>query len=91
MDGPNVNLKVFKDLNQELKESFDGKALLNIGNCGLHVVHDAFKTGMNQSKWEIMPFLRAMYLFKDSPTRRAQYTEYTNLLLFPKNVVPLDG
>jgi len=85
MDGPNVNVKVFKELNQELKESFDDITLLNIGSCGLHVVHGAFKTGIKKCNWEIVPFLRAMYyLFKDSPTRRAHYTEYTKSCVFPK-------
>ena len=41
MDGPNVNMKFFEGFLQHLKErSFD--SLINIGSCGLHIVHEAF-------------------------------------------------
>lgn len=35
--------------------------------------------------WDIVPFLRALYnLFKDTPARRALFTNLTSSTLFPK-------
>ena len=46
MDGPNSNLKFLKDLNFDRKENHEGlPTLINIGTCGLHVVHGAFRHG----------------------------------------------
>ena len=46
MDGPNVNWK-FHDLLQEhiCEAGEDASALISVGSCGLHVVHNVFKTG----------------------------------------------
>lgn len=84
MDGPNVNLKVFKDLNSEF-ESNQLCQLVNIGTCGLHVLHNAFKDGMKASGWELGSLLKSVfYLFQESPARREDFfkiTESTNLPL----------
>ncbi|XP_054924653.1 uncharacterized protein [Dermacentor andersoni] len=45
MDGPNVNMKFLREIKQELCESNDGRHILDVGSCGLHVVNGAFKTG----------------------------------------------
>lgn len=50
MDGPNVNKKLFKVIQSELK-----------GSCGLHAVNGAFKAGAVDIKWNIIEFLRALY------------------------------
>lgn len=40
MDGPRVNLKFWKLLDDQMKADFpDGKHLVNIGVCGLHVIN----------------------------------------------------
>lgn len=85
MDGPNVNKKLFNDLQLELSElQPDSPELLNIGTCGLHTIHGAFKTGMKATTWDIVGFLRAVYnLFKDSPARRADYIRYSKSEVFP--------
>lgn len=86
MDGPNVNLKLSKDLCHEIKNlrnsiSFD---LLNIGSCGLHVVHNSFKNGNKRTGWSIDDFLQSLYyLFKDVPLRRADYAAVTGSDEFP--------
>ena len=41
VDGPNVNLKFLKTLQDEIKES-KGHALINIGTCSLHIFRHAF-------------------------------------------------
>ena len=48
------------DLIQELKEE-DRPQLLNIGACGLHVVHGAFKSGIKTTGWNIGEFFRCAY------------------------------
>lgn len=73
------------ELNAELKEvkgpTFN---LLNIGSCGLHVIHNAFKNGMKKTDWRIDDFLYALYnLFKNVPLRRADFTAVTGSSTFP--------
>ena len=50
MDGPNVNWKFFGDLKKKIDEDY-GTALTNTGSCGLHVVHNSFKSGMDATGW----------------------------------------
>ena len=59
MDGPSVNLKLLRLLQSERKK--DIQELLDIGTCGLHTIHGAFKTGMEASGWEIKKTLKAAY------------------------------
>ena len=85
MDGPNVNLKFFKALKEELKSGENETQVLDLGSCGLHVVHGAFQTGHKAAKWTLNSFLRGIYgLFKDSPARRADFTTLTGSSAFPK-------
>lgn len=85
MDGPNVNLSFMKKLQDRMKEDNpDGKKLINIGVCGLHVVNGAIGTGMLAVKWYVNDFLRdAYYILNDSPARRAEYIELTGKTVFP--------
>ena len=59
MDGPNVNWKVFR-LMQEDVEKQTGKKLLNIGSCGLHVIHNSFRDGCSGAQWEVETFLSSV-------------------------------
>ena len=52
MDGPNTNWKVLDSL-QKHWEELEYSSLLNLGNCGLHAAHEAFKTGSQKSGWDI--------------------------------------
>ena len=73
MDGPNVNWSVFKVLDEHFSEH-DFGTLINIGSCGLHIVHGAFQTGVQSTGWDIEKVLKAMWrLFQDSPARREIY------------------
>ena len=60
MDGPNVNWKFLEKFQGELKREFD-IMLLNVGSCGLHVVHGAFKDGLKASGWEVDRFMGSAY------------------------------
>ena len=81
-DGPNVNLSAYKVLVDHMRQSY-GVGLLNVGTCGLHTLHNAFKgsfTGDTSAKrargcdWKIGTFLRALdTLFTDCPARRVDY------------------
>ena len=84
MDGPSVNWKVYDTLQQRLKTDAD-VTLLNIGSCGLHQVHGAFKSGCDASGWDVEKFLSSLYwLFKDTPARREDYVATTDSSLFPQ-------
>lgn len=51
MDGPNVNLSFLRKLHDRMAEEIpDGKKLINIGVCGLHVVNGAIKSGLQAVK-----------------------------------------
>jgi len=87
MDGPNVNWKFFKLIQNYSQREFQ-KHVLNIGSCGLHILHNAFKHGCFASKWEINNFLSSLYyLFKDSPARREDFVNISKADLFPKKFV----
>ena len=80
MDGPNVNPKLFRIFREYLlKNNCESKLL-----CPIHIVHGGFKTGHNKVKWNINDFLRKSYLlFKDFPSRRANYIKYGGSLKLP--------
>ncbi|KAK3914496.1 Purine nucleoside phosphorylase DeoD-type [Frankliniella fusca] len=84
MDGPTVNFKMLKDYQQELKEDYGGNSMVDLGSCGLHVVHGAFKTGVNAVQWDLKEFLIGLhYLFYKSPARRGHFTKITSSEVFP--------
>ena len=85
MDGPSVNLKFYRDYVSCRSESPAGTpSLVDIGVCGLHVVHGAFKTGVNSTSWKIDNLLRSLYyLFHDTYARRTEYREITGSQNFP--------
>ena len=69
MDGPNVNWKTF-DLLQAEVETETGRSLLNIGSCGLHIMHNAFRRAFLGTKWAIDSALQSLHwLFKDAPAK----------------------
>lgn len=84
MDGPNVNIKFLRDLSASLATDPNSPILLDIGTCGLHSVHGAFKAGMKATEWELITFLRALYvLFRDVPARRGDFTHFSGSTVFP--------
>lgn len=74
MDGPWVNWKVFDMLSSNVEEFNVSKKILNIGSCGLRVMHNAFRKGCTSSGWEIEEKLSSIYwLLKDCPARRHDF------------------
>jgi hypothetical protein len=83
MDGPNVNWK-FHDLVSKEIETDYSKHLLDVGSCGLHTVHGAFKTAGEKSGLGIGRLLSSMYnVFRDSPARREDFVASTGSEVFP--------
>jgi hypothetical protein len=84
MDGPSVNWKFLDLYNIVFQEYHDGNKLLEVGSCGLHIVHGSLQHGHKAAGWSVNSRLRALHnLFKDSPARRAQFTSVTSSTLFP--------
>ena len=74
-DGPNVNKKVSKNINEWLKELGHSK-LIDIGTCNLHMVHNVFLKSLNAFGNEISDFIIDIYyFFKQWPTRKADFEE----------------
>lgn len=85
MDGPNVNLKFFDDLKENLATEKNEFKLLQTGTCSLHIVNGSYKTALKKSGWEIDAYLKSLYLlFKDFPTRRGTFINLTKTTKFPK-------
>ena len=87
MDGPNVNWKFFRDLKNKVNDDY-GTSLINIGSCGLHVVHNSFKRGINATGWQVSSFLSSLYyLFKDAPARKEDFATISGSTLMPLKFV----
>ena len=89
MDWPNVNWKLYESIVEERNENDDYPDLIDIGSSSLHVVHGAFRTGVQKTKWGIDSILQALYnLFPNSPVKREDYTNITGSKVFP---LPFSG
>ena len=88
MDGPNVNLKFGRDFDDYLsnvERAQNDFNMIEIGSCALHKVNNSFKTGHNETDWNIDKFLRSLYyFFKNVPVRRATFSRITDSYQFPK-------
>ena len=51
-DGLNVNLSLLKILNEHRCDA-ELNPLIDIGTCGLHIIHNSFKHGEKESNWNI--------------------------------------
>ena len=49
MDGPSVNWKLMDHFKSEVGDSQKDPCILEIGSCGLHIVHGVFKSGFRGS------------------------------------------
>ena len=66
MDGPNVHWKLFDMMKQDrLEKNPKAPPMLELGSCGLHVVHRAFGTAESATDWNLAKFLRNCFsIFK---------------------------
>ena len=83
MDGPNVNLKLLKMIQTERSEN-EQHQLIDIGSCGLHTIHNSFKTGAQSTDWELKKTLKGSYqVFHDTSARREDFVTVTNTDRYP--------
>ncbi|MBP1527239.1 MAG: hypothetical protein H9Q66_04895 [Spiroplasma ixodetis] len=85
MDGPNVNLALFKLLHEYLSNPDPVHSkLCDVGTCSVHIVHGAFGTGHKKAGWKVNQFLkRSYFLLKDFPSRRSDYKRLGKTDNFP--------
>ena len=84
MDGPNINWKFYKDITLQIKTDFND--LIDIGSCGLRILHGAFKTAIEKNKLfgELESLFSSVYwLFKDFPARRDDFEKITGSSCYP--------
>ena len=87
VDGPSVKWKLYGELKKKGNNDY-GNTLLNIGSCGLHVVHNSFKRGMDATGWQVSSFLSSLYyLFKGAPARREDFVTISGSPLMPLKFV----
>ena len=58
--------------------------MIDIGTCELHVVHGAFKCGIERTDWNIKETLKGSHqLLHDTPARRVDYVSVTQSSEYP--------
>ena len=83
MDGPNTNWSVLKLLREDRCEK-NYPNIIDIGSCSLHVVHGAFKSGIEATNWDLKKIMKAMWkIFDDSPASRDIYFKMFEVEEFP--------
>ena len=84
MDEPNVSWKMYDKLVEERGENEQLPGLINVGSCGIHVVHGAFRSGAQKTKLGFDSILKALYkLFDESPAKREDYSAVNGSNRFP--------
>ena len=84
MNGPSVNLKFLQELVKYQEELEIVEKMIDIGTCGLHVVHGAFKCGTESTDWNIKETLKGSHqLLHDIPAHQADYVSLTQSSEYP--------
>ena len=77
-DGPNVNLLFLKILAEKRKDEGLSQ-LIDLGTCGLHTAHNAFKHGEKASDWQLKKLMSSISkIFHEAPGRCADYKTVTD-------------
>ena len=77
MDGPSVNWKFYEAVTKDRAEN-ESHQLINIGSCGLYVIHGTFKSGAEATNWNFKKVLQSAFqILHDSLTRREYYESVT--------------
>lgn len=72
-DGPNVNKKALRLLNEDIL-SVRGKNLMDMGSCTIHTVHNSFLKGLKELGEDASDLIIAIYHFFDGwPSRCEDY------------------
>ena len=80
-DNPNVN-KLFLNLLAETREEEQRSILVDLGTCGLHILHNGFQHGGKTSGWELKSLLNVMFkIFDESSAMRADNERFNFVLI----------
>ena len=91
MDGPTVNHKFYSKL-VEQRKGISGPGMIDVGSCGLHIIHGAFKTVLEAPCWALKSVLeRAHTVLHDTPAHRADYFTVTRSGQYPLFCVKQGG
>ena len=82
MDGPNVNWATFDRLQKKLQLEYSSK-LLNVGSCGIHIVHNAFKAAISKTGWDLLHKLSALHTLWDEPQLEEKTKSATKQNVYP--------
>ena len=83
MDGSSVNWRFYNEVVKQRQE-MELHQLINIGSCVLHIIHSAFKTGVEKADWCIKNTLKGSFqILHDTPARRSDYSSITGSDIFP--------
>ena len=83
VDGLSVNHKFLEEVWKERKGD-EQHQLINIGSCGLHAIHDDFKTSAENAECNIKETLKgAFQVFHNSPARRDDFESMTGMKVYP--------
>ena len=77
MDGRSTNWKFIESQRRYRLEN-EKSQLIEIGSCGLHFIHGAYKTGAESTNWKLKKILQGTFtLLHDSLARRDDYISLT--------------
>ena len=83
MDRPNLNWRFFDEIVKWWNE-MEMNPFINLGSCRLHILHGAFKSGIEATDWGIKATMKGCFqLLHDSPAWRADFVSVTGYELFP--------
>ena len=59
--------------------------MIDVGSCGLHILHNTFEAGISETKWDIGYRLSCLHtLFDNVPARREDFIQVSeSACLFP--------
>lgn len=75
-DGPKVNYKTERLFDEEKKKVHEGKGLLKLGSCNIHIVHNAMSKGLDTLAIDVSDFIIKIHLFFERSNLR--WINYTN-------------
>ena len=80
VDGPHMNWKLLEEIVKDrIISDPEIPQLINVGSCGLHIVHEAFKTGAAATGWNTDNLLKSMwFVFSNSPNKERRLHESFN-------------
>ena len=82
MDGLSVNWCFYDEVIKNRKE-MELHQLINIGSCGLHIIHGSFKTGIEVTHWNIKITAKGPFqILHDSTPTRADYIRVSRSNIF---------